>query len=54
MNFDTAAEHQILRDSVRAFLDRELPEATIRSYDRARRIPRAIWPKMAAQGWIGI
>ncbi len=54
MNFDTIPEHQMLRDSVRAFLDHELPEKTIREYDRARKIPRSIWPKMAVQGWIGI
>jgi len=30
MNFDTIPEHQMLRDSVRHFLDAELPEKTIR------------------------
>ena len=54
MNFDTIPEHQMLRDSVRHFLDAELPEKTIREYDRARKIPRSIWPKLAAQGWMGI
>ena len=54
MNFDSPPEHQILRDSVRAFLEREMPEKTIRACDRARKIPRSIWPKMAAQGWMGI
>ena len=49
MNFDTIPEHEILRDSVRAFLDQELPEETIRAYDRARKIPRSIWPRLAAQ-----
>lgn len=54
MNFDAIPEHQLLRDSVRALLDRELPEKTIREYDRARKIPRSIWPKLAEQGWMGI
>lgn len=54
MNFDAPVEHQMLRDSVRQFLDAELPESTIRQYDRERRIPRSIWPKLAAQGWMGI
>ena len=54
MNFDTIPEHQMLRDSVRHFLDTELPDKTIREYDRARKIPRSIWPKLAAQGWMGI
>lgn len=54
MNFDTLPEHELLRDSIRNFLDAELPEPTIREYDRARKIPRSLWPKLAAQGWIGI
>lgn len=54
MNFSDIPEHQTMRDSVRAFLDHELPEKSIREYDRARKIPRSIWPKMAAQGWMGI
>ena len=40
MNFDRIQEHEMLRDSVRAFFDRELPEPRIREMDRARRVPR--------------
>lgn len=54
MNFDALPEHRMLRDSVRSFMDRELPEKAIRAYDRARRIPRDIWPRLAEQGWMGI
>ncbi len=54
MNFEVVAEHQMLRDSVRAFMDSVLPEKTIREYDRARKIPKSIWPLLAAQGWLGI
>ena len=54
VNFDSPPEHQQLRDSVRHFLDAELPEKTIRAWDQARKIPRSIWPKLAAQGWLGI
>ena len=54
MNFEPVSEHQILRDSVRAFMDSTLPEKKIREYDRARKIPKSIWPLLAEQGWLGI
>jgi acyl-CoA dehydrogenase len=54
MNFEPASEHAILRDSVREFLERELPEARIREMDRARRIPRELWKRFAAMGWQGL
>ena len=54
MNFEPVAEHQLLRDSVRSFMDSILPEKKIREYDRSRKIPKSIWPLLAAQGWLGI
>jgi acyl-CoA dehydrogenase len=54
MNFDPVPEHGMLRDSVRAFFERELPEQRIREMDRARRIPREIWKRFAAMGWTGL
>ncbi len=44
----------MLRDSVRQFFARELPERTIREMDRARRIPRALWKRMGELGWAGL
>jgi len=44
----------MLRDSVRAFFERELPEKRIREMDRARKIPRDIWKRFAALGWQGL
>ena len=44
----------MLRDSVRAFFERELPETRIREMDRARKIPRDIWKRFAALGWQGL
>jgi acyl-CoA dehydrogenase len=44
----------MLRESVRAFFARELPEERIREMDRARRIPRDIWKRFAALGWSGL
>ncbi len=54
MNFDRIEEHEMLRDSVRDFFERELPEKRIREMDRARRIPREIWKRFAELGWMGL
>lgn len=54
MNFERVQEHEMLRDSVRAFFERELPEKRIREMDRARKIPRDIWKRFAALGWQGL
>jgi len=54
MNFDRIDEHEMLRDSVRDFFERELPEPRIREMDRSRRIPRALWKRFAEMGWMGL
>ena len=54
MNFERVPEHEILRDSVREFFTRELPEERIREMDRARAIPRDLWRRFAQMGWQGI
>jgi acyl-CoA dehydrogenase len=54
MNFDRVQEHEMLRDSVRAFFERELPEERIREMDRARKIPRTLWKRFAEMGWMGL
>lgn len=54
MNFDPPEEHRLLRDSVRRFFERELPEPRIREMDRERRIPRDIWKRFAELGWTGL
>jgi acyl-CoA dehydrogenase len=48
MNFERVPEHDKLRESVRAYFDRVLPETKIREIDRARRIPKCIWKRSAA------
>ena len=54
MEFDEPSEHTLLRHSVRQFFERELPETRIREMDRARRIPRELWRRLAALGWTGL
>ena len=54
MNFERIEEHEMLRDSVRSFFERELPEKKIREMDRARRIPRELWKRFAELGWMGL
>ncbi len=54
MDFDTPEEHELLRDSVAQFFDRELPEEQIRAHDQARSIPREIWSRFAELGWLGL
>jgi acyl-CoA dehydrogenase len=54
MSFDPVHEHEMLRESVREFFARELPEERIREMDRARRIPREIWKRFGHLGWTGL
>ena len=54
MNFERIEEHEMLRESVRDFFERELPEKRIREMDRARRIPRELWKRFADLGWMGL
>jgi len=54
MNFDPIPEHEQLRDSIRQFFVRELPERTIREWDRARRIPKTLWRRLGELGWTGL
>ncbi len=54
MDFDAPEEHAMLRDSIRQYFARELPEAEIRAMDRERRIPRGIWKTFGERGWLGV
>ncbi len=53
MDFELSESHQILRQTVRAFLERELvPQA--RAWDEAERFPIELVPRLAELGLLGI
>lgn len=54
MSDSTRAEHALLRETVRDFFRRELPEETVREYDRGRRFPRSLWQRFAELGWMAL
>ena len=49
-----SAEHTLLRETIRDFFAKELPEETIREYDRARKFPRSLWQRFAELGWMAL
>jgi acyl-CoA dehydrogenase len=51
---DITAEERLLRETVRAFLERELPVARVRELDDRRELPRSLWPKLAEIGLTGL
>lgn len=46
-------EHQMFRDSLRAFLDAEV-RPNIDQWEEDRQIPKELWKKMGAQGYLGL
>ncbi len=48
-------EHiRLLRDSLRAFVAREMPAEKVRAWDKAHHFPEDLWPKVAALGICGL
>ena len=48
-------EHiRLLRDSLRAFVAREMPPEQVRAWDKAHHFPEELWPKVAALGICGL
>lgn len=54
MDFRSTSEHELLRQTARDFFASDLPPAEVRKLDSDRRIPREIWLKMGALGWLGL
>lgn len=55
MTFDPNPEHELLRETVRAWFRSELPHERIRELDEERLpVPRALWKQMGELGWLGL
>jgi alkylation response protein AidB-like acyl-CoA dehydrogenase len=53
MDLDLAAEHQLLRDTVRDFMTTEVAPV-VEEHERARRFPADIVRRVGEMGWLGI
>jgi alkylation response protein AidB-like acyl-CoA dehydrogenase len=53
MDLDLAAEHQLLRDTVRDFMTTEVAPV-VEEHERARRFPAEIVRRVGEMGWLGI
>ena len=45
---------RLLRDSLREFVAREMPDEQVRAWDREHHFPADLWPKVAALGICGL
>ena len=54
MNLDLNETQTIFRDTVRDYLERELPFSRIRELERERRTDEVLWKALAELGWLGI
>jgi alkylation response protein AidB-like acyl-CoA dehydrogenase len=54
-SFAEEPEHiRLLRDSLRAFVRKEMPPERVREWDKAHHFPAELWPKVAALGICGL
>lgn len=55
LSFDPDSEHELLRETVRAWFARNLPHEVIRTLEEERKpVPRTLWKEMGAMGWLGL
>ncbi len=54
MDFSLSEEQEILRNSIRKFLEKEYPKEYIRRIDKEEEYPLEIVQKMAELGWLGL
>ncbi|HYM83700.1 MAG TPA: acyl-CoA dehydrogenase family protein [Candidatus Dormibacteraeota bacterium] len=53
MDLDLSAEHRLLRDTVREFMEREVAPV-VDEHEKARRFPAEVVRRLGEQGWLGI
>ena len=55
LTYDPDPEHELLRETVRAWFARNLPHEVIRALEEERKpVPRTLWKEMGAMGWLGL
>ena len=54
MNLDLDETQTLLRDTVRAYLEQEVPFERVRSLEREQRWDEALWQALCRQGWLGL
>ena len=54
MNFTFTEEQEILRKSVRSFMEKECPKEYVREIDEKEEFPFELYKKMAKLGWFGL
>ncbi len=54
MNFDEPEYITLIRDSVRAFVEKEMPREKAREWDKHNIFPRDVFDKLAAMGLMGL
>ena len=53
MDFEFTDEQKMLRDTVRKFVEREMPKEKIRYWDKEEILPEGLWQKFAEVGFLG-
>jgi alkylation response protein AidB-like acyl-CoA dehydrogenase len=53
MDLDLPAEHRLLRDTIRDFMEQEVA-AVVDEHEKARRFPREVVARLGEMGWLGI
>ena len=54
MDLSLDTTQTLLRDAVRAYLEKEVPFERIRSLEREGRSDDLLWKALCAQGWLGV
>jgi alkylation response protein AidB-like acyl-CoA dehydrogenase len=54
MIFGDDADNRLFRDSIRKFVDKEMPPEAVRQWAREAAFPEPLYRKWAEQGWLGI
>ncbi len=54
MNLELSETQSLLRETVRAYLERELPYDRIRELEKEGATDQALWKELVRQGWLGL